>query len=61
MVFTALRFVQGLLMNITGLLKIYVTEQMPPGRGKSSACPAQHHLQPGYNFYVPGHVVDLHS
>jgi len=32
-VFTALRFVQGLLMNITGLLKIYVTEQMPPGRG----------------------------
>jgi len=32
-VFTAVRFVQGLLMNITGLLRIYVVEQMPPGRG----------------------------
>ena len=32
-VFTAVRFVQGLLMNITGLLRIYVVDQMPPGRG----------------------------
>jgi len=36
MVFTALRFVYGLLMNIAAIAQIYIQENMPPGRGNQA-------------------------
>ena len=35
-IFTAVRFVYGLLMNITAIASIYIQEKMPPGRGNQA-------------------------